>query len=343
MRIALDAMGGDHAPSSNVAGAIEAAQHGFQILLVGDEAVLREEIAERGGLPPNVHLAHASEVVEMDDKAGSAARRKRDSSLRVAFELVSKGQADAVVTMGNSGAAMASALFVCGRSEGVLRPAIASIFPGRAGPVVLLDAGANVDCKPEYLLQFGTMGAALVRAAFGVVTPKLAVLSNGAEGEKGTELTRSAAQLLGRATGLSFVGYIEPGAVLDGAVQVVVTDGWTGNIVVKTAEGMAAHIKSLVREAAGRDLLSKVGALLMRPALRSAMAELDYGEYGGGLLLGINAVSIIGHGAAEAREVGNALRFANQVAAAGLLDQVKQSVSQGKEALDAVEKPDGGE
>lgn len=343
MRIALDAMGGDLAPGSTVEGAIEAARHGFQILLVGDEAVLREEIAERGGLPPNVRLAHASEVVEMDDKAISAARRKRDSSLRVAFELVSKDQADAVVTMGNSGAAMASALFSCGRSDGVLRPAIASIFPGRGGPVVLLDAGANVDCKPEYLLQFGSMGAALVRAAFGETTPKLAVLSNGTEAEKGTELTRGAAALLAKEEGIDFVGYIEPGAVLDGDVQVVVTDGWTGNIMVKTAEGMAMHIKSLVREAADRSVVSQAGALLMKPSLQAALAELDYSEYGGGLLLGIDAVAIIGHGAASAKEVANALRFANRVAAASLLDQIKESVSIPKEERDAVEKPQRGE
>ena len=343
MRIALDAMGGDNAPSSNVAGAVEAARHGFQILLVGDEAVLGEEIAEHGGLPPNVHLAHASEVVEMDDKAVSAARRKPDSSLRVAFDLVNKGQADAVVTMGNSGAAMASALFVCGRSEDVLRPAIASIFPGREGPVVLLDAGANVDCKPEYLLQFGTMGAALVRSAFGVSKPTVAVLSNGSEAEKGTDLTRGAAELLKAAPELSFAGYIEPSAVLDGFVQVVVTDGWTGNIMIKSAEGMALHIISLVRDAANKNVLSKAGALLMKPFLRSALAEIDYGQYGGGLLLGVNAVSVIGHGAAEPREVANALRFANQVAAASLVEQIKESVATRKEASDAVEKPDTGE
>ncbi len=343
MRIALDAMGGDNAPGSNVEGAIAAAKHGFQILLVGDEAVLGEEIAERGGLPPNVHLAHASEVVEMDDKAVSAARRKRDSSLRVAFELVSKDQADAVVTMGNSGAAMASALFVCGRSEGVLRPAIASIFPGREGPVVLLDAGANIDCKPEYLFQFGTMGAALVRAAFSITRPKLAVLSNGTEAEKGTELTRAAAELLEHAEEVNFLGYIEPASVLDGEVQVVVTDGWTGNIMLKTAEGMAMHIKSLVRDAAERNVLSKTGALLMKPSLRAALADLDYSEYGGGLLLGIDAVTVIGHGAAGPREVANALRFANQVSSSSLLDQIRQSVPIRKEPRDAVEMPVGAE
>ena len=343
MRIALDAMGGDNAPGSNVEGAIAAAKQGFQILLVGDEAVLREEIAERGGLPPNVHLAHASEVVEMDDKAISAARSKRDSSLRVAFELVSKDQADAVVTMGNSGAAMASALFVCGRSEGVLRPAIASIFPGREGPVILLDAGANIDCKPEYLFQFGTMGAAFVRAAFGIARPKLAVLSNGTEAEKGTELTRASAQLLEHAEEVNFLGYIEPASVLDGEVQVVVTDGWTGNIMLKTAEGMAMHIKSLVRAAAERTVLSKAGALLMRPSLRAALADLDYSEYGGGLLLGIDAVTVIGHGAAGPQEVATALRFANQVSSSSLLDQIRQSASIRKEARDAVEMPGGAE
>ena len=343
MRIALDAMGGDKGPGANVAGAIKASRQGFEILLVGDEAVLREEIAEQGGLPPNVHLAHASEVVEMDDKAVSAARRKRDSSLRVSFELVSKGQAEAVVTMGNSGAAMASALFSCGHSPGVLRPAIASIFPGRQGPVVLLDSGASVDCKPEFLLQFGLMGAALVQAAFGERNPKLAVLSNGAEAEKGTDLTRSAAKLLAAAPGLSFAGYIEPHAVLEGNIRVVVTDGWTGNIMIKAAEGMALHIKSLVRDAADRNLISQAGALLLRPSLKSALAELDYSEYGGGLLLGVDAVSIIGHGAAEPNQIANALSFANRVAGARLLNEIRTSLATGQDATDAVEMPERAE
>jgi len=336
-------MGGDHAPGSNVAGAIEAARHGFQILLVGEEAVLQEEISEQGGLPPNVHLHHASEVVEMDDKAISAARRKRDSSLRVAFELVSKGQADAVVTMGHSGAAMANGLFVCGRMEDVLRPAIATIFPGRKGPVVLLDAGANVDCKPEYLLQFGTMGAALVKAAFGVARPEVAVLSNGTEAEKGTDLTRAASELLTAAPGMSFRGYLEPNSVLEGEVQVVVTDGWTGNIIVKTAEGMVEHIKGLMREAADRNVLSQAGALLMKPSLREAMADLDYSEYGGGLLLGIDAVAVIGHGAADAGAISNALSFADRVARASLLTHIRQSLSESSEERQEVEKPNGGE
>jgi glycerol-3-phosphate acyltransferase PlsX len=336
-------MGGDDAPRSNVAGAIDAARHGFQILLVGEEAVLREEIAERGGLPQGVHLHHASEVVEMDEGASSAARRKRDSSLRVAFELVHRGQADAIVTMGHSGAAMASGLFVCGRIDAVLRPAIATIFRGRKGPVALLDAGANVDCRPEHLLQFGTMGAALFKAAFGASTPRVALLSNGTEPEKGTETTRAAAQLLASAAGIEFGGYIEPGSVLGGEVQVVVTDGWTGNIMVKAAEGMALHIKELLREAAGRNALSQAGALLMKPSLRQAMANLDYSEYGGGLLLGIDAVTVIGHGAADAAAVSNALLFADRVARAALLDQIKESVSESIEATAAVEMPHGGE
>ena len=340
MRIALDAMGGDFAPGPNVAGAIEVSRYGFQVLLVGDEAVLREEIAERGGLPPNVHLHHASEVVEMDDKATSAARHKRDSSLRVAFELVAHGQADAMVTMGHSGAAMASGLFACGRLDGVIRPAIATIFTGSAGPVVFLDVGANVDCKPEYLLQFGTMGAALTRAAFAVANPRVAILSNGIEAEKGTELTRASAELLQAAEGIEFCGYLEPGSVLEGKVQVVVTDGWTGNIMLKTAEGMVQHIKGLMREAADRNVLSQAGALLMKPSLSAAMSDLDSSEYGGGLLLGINAVAVIGHGAADGNNVAKALCFAERVARARLLDQIRESVTEQRQA---VEMPPGGE
>jgi phosphate acyltransferase len=328
LRIALDAMGGDHAPGQTVAGALRAAEHGFQILLVGDEAVLREELPH--GLPPNVHVHHASQVVEMDDAPRSALRgKKKDSSLRLSFELVRSGQADAVVTMGNSGAALAMGMFVSGRLEGVLRPAIAALVPHRELPVVLLDVGANVECRPEHLHQFGVMGAALSRAAFGLWRPTVAVLSNGEEDDKGTELTRATGALLRDDPSLAFVGNVEPGDLLTGSVQVVVTDGWTGNIALKTAEGVLSHTVGLVREAARSSLLGRAGAAMFRPALRRALAHLDYTEYGGGLLLGIDACAVIGHGRSDATAVANALRFADRLARERLLDRIREGLDVG--------------
>lgn len=326
MRIALDAMGGDHAPASTVEGAFAAADDGFHILLVGDEAVLREEIKERGGLPAHVHVHHASEVVEMEDAPRRALRSKKDSSLRVAFELVRSEQADAVVTMGNSGAALAMGMFVCQRLPGVLRPAIAALVPGPAGPTVLLDAGANLDCKPEHLLQFARMGAALSAAAHGVQRPRVGVLSNGEEEGKGTELTRSAALLISSLERLDPVGPIEPKDLFSGAADVVVTDGWTGNIALKTAEAVAGHLKDILRQAAQSTLAARAGTLLLGPALRRALAPLDHRQVGGALLLGIDGIAVIGHGSADARAVASALRLTERLVREGLLHRIRESL-----------------
>lgn len=334
MRIALDAMGGDHAPTATVDGAFAAAEDGFHILLVGDEAVLHDELKRRGGLPPNVHVHHASQVVEMDDAPRSAARGKKDSSLRVAFELVRNDQADALVTMGNSGAAMAAGIFVCRRLPGVLRPAIATLIPSPSGPTVLLDVGANVDCRPEHLVQFAAMGAALASAATGAARPTVQVLSNGTEDGKGTELTRAAAARLAEQRGIEFLGYIEPSHILAAEADVVVTDGWTGNILLKTAEGVGAHLAGLVRDAARSTWMARSGALLLGPALRRALRPLDHREAGGGLLLGIDACAVIGHGGADGTAVANALRLAERLTREGLLLRIQEALAQGAAAAE---------
>ncbi len=335
MRIALDAMGGDHAPTATVDGALAAAEDGFHILLVGDEAVLHDELKRRGGPPPNVHVHHASEVVEMEDTPRSAARGKKDSSLRVAFELVRSAQADAVVTMGNSGAAMAAGIFVCRRLPGVLRPAIATLIPSPAGRAVLLDVGANVDCKPEHLVQFAAMGAALASAATGVTQPSVKVLSNGSEEGKGTDLTRAAATRLADLPGIEFQGYIEPAQVLRSDANVIVTDGWTGNILLKTAEGVASHLASAVRDAAHSTWMARSGALLLGPALRRALKPLDHREAGGGLLLGIDACAVIGHGSADGQAVASALRLAERLSREGLLLRIQEALAHGERPEEA--------
>ena len=329
MRIALDAMGGDHAPSATVAGALAASDDGIEITLVGDEGVIQEEIADRdvGGLPPTCTIHHASEIVEMEDSPGAVLRRKRDSSLRVAFELVRAGRADAVVTMGNSGAALAAGIFVGSRLHGVLRPAITAVIPSAAAPVVLLDVGANVDCRPEHLLQFALMGAAFAQVGLRRAEPRVGILSNGTESEKGTEVTRAAAVLLAEDDGLQYIGFVEPEDVFAGRVDVVVTDGWTGNIFLKTAEATSRQMLSLTREAATSGLIARAGGFLLRPALRRTLSRLDAAEVGGALLLGVDAVTVIGHGSAESRAVANAIRTAARLADEGLLPRVRQALA----------------
>ena len=327
-------MGGDHAPESTVAGALAAADHGFEIVLVGDEGIIAEQIADArvGGLPPTCTIRHATEIVEMEDSPGAVLRRKRDSSLRVAFELVSRGQADAVVTMGNSGAALAAGMFVAGRLPGVLRPAITAVVPSQAAPVVVLDVGANVDCKPEYLVQFALMGRALAQVGLRRENPSIALLANGTEDEKGTELTRAAALLLAAVPDLDFRGLAEPADVFRGDLDVIVTDGFTGNVFLKTAEATSNQMVTLVREAAQSGWLAKAGGLLLRPALRGTLSRLDAAEVGGALLLGINAIAVIGHGGADARAVGNALRTAARLSSDGLLDGVAAALASGGES-----------
>ncbi len=334
MRIAFDAMGGDHAPEATVAGALAAAEHGFEIVLVGDEGIILEQIADAkvGGLPPTCRIHHATEVVEMEDSPGAILRRKRDSSLRVAFELVANGQADAVVTMGNSGAALAAGMFVSGRLPGVLRPAITALVPSQRAPVVLLDVGANVECKPEHLHQFALMGRALAEVGLRREAPSVALLANGTEDEKGTDATRAAAALLRANPDLNFVGLVEPAGVFAGDVDVVVSDGFVGNVFLKTAEATSRHMVDLVREAADSGVVARAGGALLRPALRRTLARLDAAEVGGALLLGIDAVAVIGHGNADARSVGNALRTAARLQSEGLLDRVAAALEPPTEA-----------
>lgn len=324
-------MGGDHAPHSTVQGAVAAAEAGFQIVLVGDEAVLHEEISSIGGLPPNVRVQHAPDFVEMEDAPGRSLRRKTDSSLRVAFELVRSGQADAVVTMGNTGAALAVGMFAVGRMEGILRPAIAGLIPHENHPVVLLDVGATVDCKPEHLHQFASMGAALSRTAFGVAEPGVAILSNGAELEKGTELTRSAAARIADDPALNFQGYVEPAELIGGTVPVVVTDGWTGNLIIKTAEATVSYLTTALGDAARSNVLAKAGALLLKPSLDKNLSHLDGSVASGGLLLGIEACALIGHGSSDSQTVANTLCFAARLAERGLLDAIREGLVPARE------------
>jgi glycerol-3-phosphate acyltransferase PlsX len=326
MRLALDAMGGDHAPAAAVEGAVlfarEHPEH--EIVLVGESQRVGE-LLRRHGSVPNASIHHASEVVEMDEHATASLRRKRDSSLRVCFELVRSGSASAAVSAGNSGAAMALGLWILGRIRGVERPAIAALFPAlRHGRILLLDAGANVECRPLHLAQFAVMGEAYVRRLLGVARPRVALLSNGEEESKGTPLTREAAALLRRAWDIEFAGYVEGKDVFGGGVDVVVTDGFTGNVVLKTTEGATSAVVGMVRSAIEKAGVSeKLGALLLKPTLAGLRKVTDYAEIGGAPLLGLDGVGIVAHGRSSPKAIKNALLAALEVARSGLREEIR--------------------
>jgi glycerol-3-phosphate acyltransferase PlsX len=339
--IAVDAMGGDEAPGPEVAGAVLAARMGHHPILLGDEARLRAELSRlRASLP----IVHAPEVITMHDHPGQAVRAKRHSSMRLAFEMVKRGEAQAVLSCGNSGAMLACGLFVLGRLPGVERPGIVVHFPTlfrglgtdpgddagegwRIGQCALLDMGANVDCKPTHLAQFAVLGATLTRLRDPrIARPRVGLLANGEEESKGTETLREAHALLRRDAPADFeyVGFVEgrdifhfgrdPGRPL----HVVVTDGFTGNVVLKSAEGAARFLGDLLRLQIRGSLLSRLGAVLMRPALRALGKMIDVERRGGALLLGVRGVVIICHGRSSPRAIASAIALAAEQARSGL-------------------------
>ena len=319
--IAVDAMGSDRAPGPEIAGALRAAQAGAKVILVGDRARIGEVDAE---------VVHASEVVTMDDHPAHAWRTKPDSSMRVAVELVADGRADAVVSAGNSGAMLVCALLRLGRLPGIERPAIVTVLPTPAGPVVLCDAGANVEPKASALAQFGVIGAAYDRVVHGRSRPRVGLLSNGTEAGKGTALTREAYALLaaaGSGGDLQFVGYVEGSDLFRGAVDVVATDGFTGNVVLKTCEGIAEGMFGLVRLELERTPLARLGSALVAPALRGVARRIDYTEVGGALLAGVTRPAVIAHGRSDATAVANAIRAAGTFAERRLPEQLGRALA----------------
>lgn len=316
MRIAVDAMGGDHAPQAVVAGAVAAARElGTQIALVGPQGRIRAELASHRAGNLQIELVDAPEVIEMHETPAMALRRKRRSSIVVAIELVRDGRADAVISAGHTGAAMGSALLGLGRISGVDRPAIAAVLPtlGRS-PVILLDVGANVDCKPHHLQQFALMGTVYSSRVLGVAAPRVGVLSTGTEEGKGNDLTTATAELLRASPALTFVGNVEARDIFSGVADVVVCDGFVGNVALKIGEGLSLAIRSIVKgELVGwRGRLLKLYVAPLIGKVRRAYRRIDYREYGGAPLLGINGVCIIAHGSSNARAIRNAIRVATE-------------------------------
>lgn len=315
-RIAVDAMGSDAAPGPEIEGAILAAREGWaEIVLVGRQEFLRRELGRRDTRGLNLEIVHASEVVTMEDAAAKSFRHKRDSSIRVASRLVRDGKADGLVSAGNTGAVMATAKITLGVLGGVDRPALAAVMPNLKGTAtIVLDVGANVDCTAENLEQFAVMGEIYYRTIFGVNHPRVGLLSNGEEAHKGNELVRLTHERL-KQLPLNFIGNVEGRDVINGQVDVMVADGFTGNVVLKTSEGVALVLAGMLKEALSSTVSAKLGSVLARRALRRFKKRVDYSEYGGAPLLGVRGVCIITHGGSNGNGIKNAIRVASEFAA----------------------------
>jgi glycerol-3-phosphate acyltransferase PlsX len=334
--IALDAMGSERAPKPEIEGAIQAArQYGVRVLLIGPEATVKAELdRHRAALRLPIEIVHASEYITMEDKV-EAVRAKRDSSMRVGLRMVREGQASGFVTAGNTGAAMATAKVVLGTVAGVDRPALAAVFPTAPGPAaMLLDVGANVDCEPHNLEQFAVMGDIYFRAMFGDMFgkrswtpgPRVGLLSIGEEEAKGNQLTREAFQLL-KQLPLNFIGNVEGGDLYNGKVDVIVADGFVGNVALKISEGVANLVRAALKESLKATITSQVGALLSRSAFIDFKKRLDHTEYGGAPLLGLKGVCIITHGSSNANAMKNAVRVAAEFAKRGINDSIERGLA----------------
>jgi glycerol-3-phosphate acyltransferase PlsX len=326
--IALDAMGGDHAPRAEVEGAILAARElGVRILLVGIEATVRQELNKHRARELPIEVVNATEVITMSDSPSQAFRRKKDSSVHVAAKLVHDGKADALVSMGNTGAVMTVARFVLGTLKSVDRPALAAAFPNMKEKVtVILDVGANVDSKAVQIEQFAVMGEIYYRTIFGVKRPRVAMLSIGEEEMKGNELTREASSRLKQTT-LNFVGNVEGRDVFRGNVDVIVCDGFIGNVALKISEGLVEHIGGMLKKAIKSRLTSQLGYVLSKSAFDDFRRRTDYSEYGGAPLLGVRGITIIGHGRSNPIAIKNAIRVANELCRSHVNEKIEQEVS----------------
>jgi glycerol-3-phosphate acyltransferase PlsX len=337
-------MGADAAPRVEVEGVLSAVREAdLEVVLVGDEQKVRRTLAEVApdGVPERVRIQHASEVITMHDPPAAVVRQKKNSSMRLCFDLAKARDVDALVSAGNSGAMMAAGLFVLGRSPGVERPAIVTTFPTKRGQCALLDMGANVDTRPDVLAQFAVLGSVYARLSHGKPRPRVGLLSNGAEEHKGTLLTRETHQLLSRAgepgkspaanvsgrAEFDYVGYVEGRDIFDGNVDVIVTDGFTGNVLLKGLEGLAEAVFHMVaEEVAEGGPLEKLGALLMKPALRRFKRKTDYAEIGGAPLLGVEGVAVICHGGSDGRAMKNAILAASRFARTDLAQELRRAV-----------------
>lgn len=324
VRIAVDAMGGDYAPLEIVKGAVDAARiYGVGLLLVGREDEIQAELAKYDIKGLDIKIKHASEVIEMGESPGVAIRKKKDASIVKTVEAVAQGEADALVAAGSTGAAMASSLFGFGRLPGIVRPAITATIPAMGKPLVLVDAGANSESTPEMLYQFATMGKVFSEVIMGVPNPRIGVLNIGEEEGKGNELAKETYKLLSRNNDrLNFVGNVEGKELFNGTADVVVCDGFVGNVTLKVIEGVSSMILQLIKREFKNSLLMRLGALVALPALKRLKQKTNYEEFGGALLLGVKGITIIAHGSSKAFAVQNAVRVAKEAADADINNKI---------------------
>lgn len=332
MRIVLDAMGSDNYPDPEVAAAVEAAKlFGDEIALVGHQDQLNPRLAALGG-SDKVKIVHAPEVLEMSDKPARSARGKAENSMAVGMDLLKSGEGDAFVTAGNTGGAMANGLFRLGRIRGVKRPALTVLLPVvGGGHCVVLDIGANAECKPEYLRQFAVMGSLYAEKVLGVRNPRIGLLSNGEEAGKGNDLVKATYPLLAE-SGLNFIGNVESKELFGAEADVVVTDGFTGNVLIKSSEAVSKLLIDSIRSELTSTLRTSLGALLARPAFNSVKKMMDPGEVGAAPLLGINGLVFVGHGRSDARALVSAIRVARQAVGADLLSALRAGIGSRLEA-----------
>ncbi len=315
MIVALDAMGGDQAPTVNIEGAVETINEykDIDVILVGNETLINKELKNTRYNSHRLSIQHASQVVEMHESPSHSIRKKKDSSIHAGIRLVKSGKADAFVSAGHSGVVMAISLLLLGKSKGVDRPAIATLMPTLKDVFIMLDVGATVDCKPENLLQFALMGNTYCKLILGKRKPKVALLSIGEEDSKGNEVTKEAFKLI-QNSGIKFIRNIEGREIFSGKADVVVCDGFTGNIALKISEGLAETILKMLQKEISSVSAGKIGYLLMKPAIRNFKRRTDYDEYGGAPLLGINGTSIISHGRSSSKAIKNAIKVAADIA-----------------------------
>lgn len=328
VRVAVDAMGGDHAPGRVVDGAVAAARQGVAVTLVGRGDDVRAALSAHPDVDAlDLTIVEAADVIGMDEAPAMALRRKPEASIRVAAAVVARGEAHALVSAGHTGATVVAAHAVFGMLPGVDRPALAPAIPTRTGMAVLLDAGATVECRPQHLLQFGVMGSVYAEALLGTPRPRVGVLSIGEEEGKGNELTREAYKLLKTAP-VAFVGNVEARDVFSGVADVIVCDGFTGNVALKLSEGLVETVEELLGAELASTFSSQVGSLLSRRAFRRFRKRLDYSEYGGAPLLGVSGLAFVCHGRSSAKAIRNAVVAASRFAADGILRRVEQRVSE---------------
>lgn len=327
MRIVVDAMGGDNAPGEIIKGCVDAVNtYNISLTLVGHENIISEGLRSLNAPLESFHIIDAKEVISPDEAPVTAIKRKKESSMVKAFELLRQDSGSVFISAGSTGALMAGGLLKVGRIKGIGRPALAPLIPTRKAPILLIDAGANAECKPENLIQFAMMGSVYMEKVLGRKSPKVGLVNIGAEEGKGNELTKATYPLLKDASNINFFGNVEARDIPAGIVDIVVCDGFTGNIILKLTEGLASNLFGIMKEEFTKNFISKMGALLLKPSLRGLKDSMDYAEHGGAPLLGINGGIIKAHGSSDARAIKNAIRQGKSFIDQAVLENIKDNI-----------------